>query len=199
MERDLWRHKKKVADVLNSHYYEQFQYELQSFFEQINLSEDEIPSETVCADMLANIQSWKDRSIDGILRLLSSRLEKINSLSISEDEKIDMFIEKIIWKENTPALEEFIKSNQKDTLKSTKEWYDFLNNADKKLVFPVIAWWMWSMWIFKFITQWWIEYINNSGDVLKIPWMDNVVQGLITIWILLIIKKFLNLRIKKNI
>jgi len=32
-----------------------------------------------------------------------------------------------------------VKSNQKDTLKSTKEWYNFLNNADKKLVFPVIA------------------------------------------------------------
>jgi hypothetical protein len=199
IERDSSKYNKLVSNVLDSDYYEQFQHELQSFFKQINLSEDEVPSDIVCGNMLAKIQSWKDRSIDGLLRLLSSRLKNINNANISEDDKVDRFIEEIIWKENVPILEEFIKSNQKDDLKSTKEWYNFLNNADKKLVFPVIAGWMGSMWILKFFTQWWIEHINNSWDILNISWMDNLIQGLMTIWVLLIIKNFLNLRIKKNI
>ncbi len=193
--------KKALNNVLSSKYGKIFHKELELFCKNINLNEKEIPTMETWGKLFVETQTWTNYSTERMLKFLSNQLHQINYSDITEEEKIDLFLKKIIWNENISFLEKYIKENKLDELEYTKSWYNFLNNADKKLVFPIIAWWMWGMGMFKFLTQSWIDNIQNLhsyNDILSIPWIDNVIQAIITMSVLVIIKKSLKRRIENN-
>ncbi|PID34539.1 MAG: hypothetical protein CR971_02740 [candidate division SR1 bacterium] len=193
--------KKALNNVLSSKYGKIFHKELELFCKNINLNEKEIPTMETWGKLFVETQTGTNYSTERMLKFLSNQLHQINYSDITEEEKIDLFLKKIIGNENISFLEKYIKENKLDELEYTKSWYNFLNNADKKLVFPIIAGGMGGMGMFKFLTQSGIDNIQNLhsyNDILSIPGIDNVIQAIITMSVLVIIKKSLKRRIENN-
>ncbi len=198
--------KEEIFQILSkSEYNKIFYKEFQKFLENIDSNKIITIKDFNNIFIQSQIGENKETSknIEALQRLLAYKLKKINKTSITNDEKIDRFLDEIVWKENIEIIERYLEWLEESNyniknLKSLKDWHDFLVNAWDKLVIPIIAWWMWGMWLFNFLTKWWIESIINQDQILEIPWTQNLIQALITLSILFIIKKWLKRKISKK-
>lgn len=150
---------------------------------------------------------WKDKKeikrIEALQRLLGYKLKKINNAEISNNKKIDTFLYEIVWEQNLELIERYIEwlnelDPEKVKIKSLEDWHKFLVTAWDKLVKPIIAWGMWGIWLFNFLTKWWVDSVINQDHILEIPGVQNIVQAIITLSVLFAIKKVLQKNISKH-